>query len=85
MMTKQTRRVFDALVVNGDWLTAKQIRSRFSIANPYDAVYQLRMSGYPINQQTCVDSKGRVTNKYFLGEPSREVIAAGYKALASSR
>ena len=30
-----------------------------------------------------VDTKGRETNKYRLGTPSRRVIAAGYRALAA--
>ena len=75
-------RVFEALVVNGQQLTAKQISARYNVANPYDAVYQLRMEGYPIYLNRHVDSKGRVTQKYRFGAPSRKLIAAGYKAMA---
>ena len=74
--------VFNALVTNGEQLSAKQISARYNIANPRDAVYQLRQNGYPIYLNTHFDSKGRQTNKYRLGTPSRAVIAAGYKALA---
>jgi hypothetical protein len=76
-------RVYEALVVNGEELTAKQIASRYNVANPHDAVYQLRMEGYSIYCNRKVDTKGRVTNKYRFGTPSRKVIAAGYKALAA--
>lgn len=76
-------KVFEALVLNGEELTAKQITSRYGIANPHDAVYQLRMNGYSIYLNERTDSRGRVTNKYRFGTPSRKVIAAGYKALAA--
>ena len=81
-MTK-TDRVFEALVVNGEQLTAKQLASRYDIANPHDAVYQLRMSGYPIYLNKHTNSKGHVTHKYRFGTPSRALIAAGYKAFAA--
>ena len=81
-MTK-TDRVFEALVVNGEQLTAKQLSARYNIANPHDAVYQLRMKGFSIYLNKHTDTKGRVTHKYRLGTPSRAVIAAGYKALAA--
>ena len=81
-MTK-TDRVFEALVVNGEALTAKQLSARYNIANPHDSIYQLRMSGYPIYLNKHTDTKGRVTHKYRSGAPSRKVIAAGYKALAA--
>ena len=80
-MTKVAK-VYKALVVNGEELTAKQLASRYDIGNPHDAVYQLRMEGYPIYCNKRKDSKGRVTHKYRFGTPSRKVIAAGYKALA---
>jgi hypothetical protein len=84
LMSTNTKvdRVFEALVVNGEQLTAKQIAARYDVANPHDAVYQLRMEGYPIYLNRHVDSKGRVTQKYRFGAPSRKIIAAGYKAMA---
>lgn len=75
-------RVFDALVLNGEKLTAKQIASRYSIANPHDAVYQIRMEGYPIYLNKHKNTKGRVTHKYQFGKASRKIVSAGYKALA---
>lgn len=76
-------RVYEALVVKREELTAKQIAARYNIANPHDTIYTLRMEGYPIYLNQRTDSKGRVTHKYRLGTPSRKVIAAGYKALAA--
>jgi hypothetical protein len=82
MTNTKVDRVYEALVVNGEQLTAKQISARYNVANPYDAIYQLRMDGYPIYLNRHVDSKGRVTQKYRFGTPSRKIIAAGYKAKA---
>jgi hypothetical protein len=82
MSNTKVDRVYEALVVNGEQLTAKQIAARYNVANPYDAIYQLRMDGYPIYLNRHVDSKGRVTQKYRFGTPSRELVAAGYKAKA---
>jgi hypothetical protein len=79
----KTVHVYKALVENREQLTAKQISARYSIANPHDAIYQLRMQGYPIYLNKHTDTKGRVTQKYRFGTPSRKVIAAGYKALAA--
>lgn len=68
---------------SGRQLTAKQITSQFGIASPSKVVSTLRMEdGLPIYCNTYTDSKGRVTNKYELGTPSRKVIAAGYRAMA---
>lgn len=68
----------------GRSLTAKQITAQFGIASPSKVVSQLRMEdGLPIYNDKSVDTKGRVTFKYKLGTPSRKVIAAGYRALAS--
>lgn len=76
-------KVYNALVVSKEKLTAKQIAARYNLANPYDAVYTLRQEGYVINIDQFVDTKGRVKNKYSFGKPSRELIAAGYKAIAA--
>lgn len=82
-MKSNIQKVYEALVLNGEELTAKQISARYNIANPHDAVYQLRMEGYSIYTNEHKNSKGHVTNKYRFGTPSRKVIAAGYKALAA--
>lgn len=79
-----TDRVYESLVLKGEELTAKQIAARYNVANPYNTIYTLRMEGYPIYLNQRTDSKGRVTQKYRLGTPSRKLIAAGYKALAAN-
>jgi len=78
----QTARVLTALQ-NGEELTAKQISSRFNVANPHDVVYQLRNQGYCIYLNEKTNSKGVVKGKYRIGTPSRALIAAGYKAMSA--
>ena len=78
-MTK-TNRVLEAFQ-NGEELTAKQISARFGAANPHDVVYQLRHQGYCIYLNQKRNSKGDVKGKYRMGTPSRQLIAAGYKAM----
>ncbi len=69
---------------NGRSLTAKQITAQFGIASPSKVISSLRLEdGLPIYCNRHTDTKGRVTNKYTLGTPSRKVIAAGYRALST--
>ena len=78
--TKQTR-VLEALQ-NGEQLTAKQISARFGVANPTATISDIRFAGYAVYANKHTDTKGRVTTKYRLGTPSRELVAAGYRAMA---
>lgn len=79
----QVEKVFTALVERGEQLTAAQIKSRYGVSNPHDAVYQIRRMGYAIYLNEHKDTSGRVTQKYRAGRPSRALIAAGYRALAA--
>ena len=80
-MTKQ-QRLIEALQ-NGEQLTAKQIASRFGIANPTATVSDLRLrGGFAIYANQRTNSRGDTYTKYRLGRPSRAVVAAGYKALS---
>ena len=78
----KTSKVLEAFK-NGEQLTASQIASRYTVGNPHEVVRQLRMKGYPIYLNECTNSKGRVTNKYRLGNPTRAIIAAGIAALGT--
>ena len=79
-LTKQAR-VLEALQ-SGEQLTAKQISARFGVKNPTATISDIRFAGYAVYANTHRDTKGRVSTKYRLGKPSREIVAAGYKALA---
>jgi len=75
--------VFEALVNRGEQLTAAQISARYGVSNPHDMVYKLRQMGYAVYLNEHKDSRGRVTQKYRVGTPSRKLVAAGYRALAA--
>jgi len=79
----KVEKVFTALVERGEELTAQQIKTRYGVANPHDAVYQIRQMGYAIYLNEKKNSKGETVSKYRAGKPSRTLIAAGYRALAA--
>lgn len=76
-------RVFEALVNRGEDLTANQIKTRYGVANPHDAIYQIRQMGYAIYLNERKNSKGETVARYRAGKPSRKIVAAGYRALAA--
>jgi len=80
-MTKKAR-LLEALK-SGEQMTAKQISARFGIANPTATVSDLRFDGYAVygNQGTLSD--GTQVTRYRLGTPSRAIVAAGIRALAT--
>lgn len=82
MKVTKSSRLLEALR-SGEQLTSAQISERFGIKNPTATVSDLRFSGFAIYANQRKDSNGRVTTKYRLGTPSRAVVAAGYRALAS--
>lgn len=81
-VTKQ-QRLLEALQ-NGEQLTAKQIASRFGIANPTATVSDLRFAGYAVYANKRTNHRGDTYTKYRLGRPSRALVAAGYRALAQN-
>lgn len=78
----KTNKVLEALK-NGEQLTAAQISARYNAGNPHEIVRQLRMKGYSIYLNACKNSKGHVTHKYRLGNPTRAIVAAGIAALGT--
>jgi hypothetical protein len=83
-MNKITKveKVLEALK-SGQELTAKQISHRYGV-QPHNTVYVLRQAGYPIYLNDRTNSLGDTYKKYRLGTPTRSVVAAGYKAIASA-
>lgn len=76
----KTGRLLSALR-SGEQLTEGQIRQRFGLKNPRASISDIRYMGFAIYANQVTDTKGRVSTKYRLGTPSREIVAAGYKAL----
>ena len=80
-LTKQAR--LTVALQKGEQLTAKQIIARFGIANPTATISDMRIrGGFAVYANKHTDTKGRISTKYRLGNPSRAVVAAGYRALA---
>jgi hypothetical protein len=61
--------------------TVASARNRFGVKNVTARIHELREEGYPIytNRKTLAD--GRRISFYRLGTPSKDVVAAGYRAL----
>ena len=81
--TTKTAKVIAALE-NGAELTAKQIQSRYNVANARALVSSIRMQGYSVYLNKRVSSyDGETYSKYRMGTAPRSVVAAGYQALAN--
>jgi len=81
LKTKQGK-LFRALVIEGESLTASQIQKRFSIKNPRATVSEIRYAGFPIYANTRKAGNGVRVTEYRHGKASRKIVAAGYKAIA---
>ena len=67
----------------GERLTSAELKSRFGVSNPGASIQAIKFAGYPVFLNT-IGRKGNKSKVYTLGTKApREVIAAGYKALAS--
>jgi hypothetical protein len=82
LKTKQGK-LFNALVLNGETLSASQIAKRFSIKNPTATISDIRHAGFAIYGNKRVAGNGVKVTEYRHGKPSRRLVAAGYKALAA--
>ena len=72
-----------AALKNGSQLTSAQISSKFKAGNPQAVIQSLRFAGYPVFLNTRKNSRGTAVSRYVMGtKASRQVIGAGYKALA---
>ena len=82
LKTKQGK-LFRALVIDGESLSASQIQKRFSIKNPRATVSEIRYAGYPIYANTRKAGNGVQVTEYVHGKPSRKMVALAYKAMAA--
>jgi hypothetical protein len=79
--TKQGK-LFRALVIDGESLSASQIAKRFSIKNPTATISEIRYEGFPVYANTRKAGNGVRVTEYRHGKASRKIVAAGYKAIA---
>jgi len=81
LKTKQGK-LFKALVMEGETLSAAEISKRFDIANPTATISDIRQRGYAIYGNTRKAGNGVNVTEYKHGEASRKITAAGYLALS---
>ena len=79
--TKQGK-LFKALVLDRETLSAAQISKRFGIKNPTATISDIRQRGYAIYANQRVAGNGVKVTEYRHGEASRKMVAAAYKAMA---
>ena len=76
----KTYKLFQALQA-GERLTASQAEKRFGIKNISAEVSRVRQSGFAVYRKERVAGNNAKVIEYVMGTPSREIVAAGYKAL----
>lgn len=77
----KTFKVFTALR-SGEKLTASEARKRFGVGNLAAEASRIRSNGYAVYSKSRVAGNGVTVTEYEMGQPSREIVALGYKAKA---
>ena len=77
----KTYKLFNALY-NGEKVTASQAEKRFGIKNIAAEASRIRHNGYAVYSKSRTAGNGVTVTEYELGNPSREIVALGYKAKA---
>jgi hypothetical protein len=77
----KTFKIFNALY-NGASLTASQAEKRFGVKNLAAEASRIRQGGYAVYTNTRKAGNGVQVTEYVMGQPSREIVALGYKAKA---
>jgi hypothetical protein len=77
----KTFKIFNALY-HGDKLTASEANKRFGVKNLSAEVSRIKQNGYAVYARTRVAGNGVTVREYEMGQPSREIVALGYKAKA---
>jgi len=77
----KTFKVFTALY-KGAALTQSQAEKRFGVKNLAAEASRIRQSGYAVYANTRTAGNGVTVTEYVMGQPSREIVALGYKAKA---
>ena len=75
----KTYKVFTALR-SGEKLTASEAKKRFGVGNLAAEASRIRQHGYAVYSNSRTAGNGVTVTEYELGNPSREIVALGYKA-----
>ncbi len=76
----KTFKVFHALY-NGATLTAAQAK-KMGVGNLAAEASRIRQAGYAVYSNSRTAGNGVTVTEYVMGQPSREIVALGYKAKA---
>ena len=76
----KTHKMFTALK-QGEKLTASQVEKRFGIKNISAEASRIRQAGYAVYANSRKAGNGVQVTEYVMSQPSRRLIAAGYRAL----
>ena len=77
----KTHKLFTAMK-NGEKVTASQAEKTFGIKNIAAEASRIRQAGFAVYANTRKAGNGVQVTEYDIGQPSRKLIAAGYKAMA---
>jgi hypothetical protein len=77
----KTGKLFTALK-SGEAVTPAQAAKRFGIKNVTAEVSRIRQSGFAVYANSRKAGNGVNVTEYVMGQPSRKLIAAGYKAMS---
>ena len=77
----KTYKLFNALY-NGEKVTGAQAEKRFGIKNIAAEASRIRQAGFAVYANQRKAGNGVQVTEYVMGQPSRALVAAGYKAMA---
>ena len=77
----KTHKVFTAMK-NGEKLSASEAQKRFGVKNIAAEASRIRQAGFAVYANTRKAGNGVQVTEYEIGQPSRAIVAAGYKAMA---
>ncbi len=82
-ISKETKtfKVFTALKA-GEKLTQSEAAKRFGVKNLSAEASRIRNHGYAVYANSRKAGNGVTVTEYELGNPSREIVALGYRAKA---
>jgi hypothetical protein len=77
----KTYKLFTALKT-GEKVTANEAQKRFGIKNIGAEASRIRQAGFAVYANSRKAGNGVQVTEYEIGQPTRKLIAAGYKAMA---
>ena len=77
----KTHKLFTALK-HGEKVSASEASKRFGVKNIAAEASRIRQAGFAVYANSRKAGNGVQVTEYEIGQPSRKLIAAGYKAMA---